>query len=42
MTEKMFTARALTKTYASGEVDVHALRGLDLDIWTGEVVGRRL
>ncbi len=38
MTEKMFTARALTKTYASGEVEVRALRGLDLDVWTGEVV----
>jgi putative ABC transport system ATP-binding protein len=38
MTVKMFTARALTKTYVSGEVEVHALRGLDLDVWTGEVV----
>jgi len=38
MTEKVFTVRALTKTYTSGEVEVHALRGLDLDVWTGEVV----
>src|SRR5215471_15524432 len=38
MTEKMFTAKALTKTYVSGEVQVRALRGLDLDIWAGEVV----
>jgi putative ABC transport system ATP-binding protein len=38
MTEKVFTARALTKTYASGEVEVRALRGLELDVWTGEVV----
>jgi putative ABC transport system ATP-binding protein len=38
MTERVFTARALTKAYASGEVEVHALRGLDLDVWTGEVV----
>jgi putative ABC transport system ATP-binding protein len=36
--EKVFTAQALTKTYGSGEVEVHALRGLDLDIWLGEVV----
>ena len=38
MTETIFTAKALTKTYASGEVQVHALRGLDLAISAGEVV----
>jgi putative ABC transport system ATP-binding protein len=38
MTEKVFTARALTKTYASGEVEVRAVGGLDPDVWTGEVV----
>jgi putative ABC transport system ATP-binding protein len=38
VTEKVFAAQALTKTYGSGEVEVHALRGLDLDIWSGEVV----
>ena len=38
MPERVFAARALTKTYISGEVLVHALRGLDLEIWSGEVV----
>jgi putative ABC transport system ATP-binding protein len=38
MTEKMFTAQRLTKTYTSGEVQVLALRGLDLEILAGEVV----
>ena len=36
--QRIFTAEALTKTYTSGEVAVHALRGLDLEIWPGEVV----
>jgi putative ABC transport system ATP-binding protein len=34
----IFTAKALTKTYTSGEVEVRALRGVDLDIAVGEVV----
>ena len=38
MPETVFTALALTKTYVSGEVAVHALRGLDLEIRAGEVV----
>ena len=38
MAEKMFTTKSLTKTYASGEVEVRALRGLDLEVWTGKVV----
>src|SRR3972149_347905 len=38
MADTVFTAKALTKTYTSGEVEVLALRGLDLEIWAGEVV----
>ena len=34
----VFTARALTKTYHLGEVEVHALRGVDLDIYEGEFI----
>ena len=37
MPETIFTARALTKAYTSGEMQVHALRGLNLDT-AGEVV----
>jgi putative ABC transport system ATP-binding protein len=38
MSENVFTARGLTKTYVSGEVQVNALQGVDLDVWVGEVV----
>jgi putative ABC transport system ATP-binding protein len=38
MADKVFTARALTKTYTTGEVEVRALRGVDLDIWASEMV----
>ena len=38
MIETVFTAQALTKTYTSGEVEVRALRGLDLELLAGEVV----
>jgi putative ABC transport system ATP-binding protein len=34
----VFSAQNLTKVYATGEVEVHALRGVDLDVWQGEVV----
>jgi len=38
MRTAIFTAVGLTKTYVLGEVEVQALRGLDLEIWPGEVV----
>ena len=38
MADTVFTAKALTKTYTSGEVQVLALQGIDLEIWAGEVV----
>lgn len=38
MTQPVFTATALTKTYVSGEVQVHALNNVDLEIADKEVV----
>ncbi len=38
MPETIFTAKGLTKIYTSGEVEVLALRELDLEIQAGEVV----
>lgn len=32
----VFQARGITKVYHVGEVDVHALRGVDLDLYEGE------
>ena len=34
----LFHARGLTKTYAMGDVKVHALQGVDLDLFEGEFV----
>ncbi|MFU8859170.1 MAG: ABC transporter ATP-binding protein [Cyclonatronaceae bacterium] len=36
--EIVFQTKGLTKVYHMGEVDVHALRGIDLDLYAGELV----
>jgi putative ABC transport system ATP-binding protein len=34
----VFKARGLTKVYDMGEVKVHALRGVDMDLYSGELI----
>ncbi|MFO8153128.1 MAG: ABC transporter ATP-binding protein [Thioalkalivibrio sp.] len=34
----VFETRGLTKTYLMGEVQIHALQGVDLDLYAGELV----
>ena len=36
--ETVFLARGLTKVYRMGEVEIHALRGIDLEIAQGEFI----
>jgi putative ABC transport system ATP-binding protein len=35
--EVVFSARNVTKVYVTGEVEIHALRGIDLDLFAGEL-----
>jgi putative ABC transport system ATP-binding protein len=37
MVEAVFQARDLSKIYRSGEVEVHALRGANIDLYSGEI-----
>jgi len=37
MTAPIFSCRDVAKVYSSGDVQVHALRGVDLDLFPGEI-----
>ncbi len=37
-TQKVIVAKGLTKKYQMGEIEVHALRGLDIEVNAGEVI----
>ena len=37
MADAVFEARDVTKVYRTGDVDVHALRGVDIDLYEGEM-----
>ena len=38
MTQPVFVGEQITKVYHMGEVDVHALRGVDIELYSGEFV----
>src|SRR5690242_6157341 len=38
MAEAVIVGRGLTKRYQMGEVEVMALRGVDIDLWAGELM----
>jgi putative ABC transport system ATP-binding protein len=38
MDDKVIVAQNITKIYKMGEIEVHALRGVSLEVWRGEVI----